>query len=392
MIYFVVPQLIEQPTWGGEYIAQLKGISKLLESKNLRIGQSYEFFHNTYLVPAKDVEKLKTEKLPFALKKSNSKDIEMVNKIKSLKKLTDLELKTIFGKNKLPEILIKFTQAKGNSYQIHPGRKTDKYKPKAESWYFFEKGRATLGLRPNVDLELYRATLEHIFEKTKELSKQVRSSKISIEQARRELKSIIEMGQPNNYVNYIKLDINHVVENYVGGLHHSWEEDDNEIPAGNIVYEVQQDVADDESTIRGYDKGKLLDDGTYRDVDIESYFKYLDTSNLYNDAQRYLKKPIILKETSSYSLRKVFESPNYQMDELNVFKNYEVEDLGFRHIFVRSGEGTLKTENETITLRKGWSYIITPDIKEINIKKDKASKDAFKLLFTYLPNSVLDLI
>lgn len=390
MIYFVIPQLIEQPTWGGEYIADLKGITKHLNSKKINIGQSYELFHNCKLIPAKLVEKLKPEKLPFLLLKDQGKTAEFVNKQKAALDLSKVDLKSIFGKNKIPDILIKFTQAKGNSYQIHCGRKTDKYKPKAESWYFFEKGRATLGIKPGSDIELYKATLEHIYKKTQELSEQVKHKKLSIDQARRELKSIIEIGQPLNYVNYIKLDTNHVVENYVGGLHHSWEENDSEIPNGNILYEVQQDVADSESTIRAYDKGKLLNDGSFRKLDIENYFKYLDTSNMFNDPQRYIKKPIILKETANYSLKKVFETPNYQMDELNVFKSYEVDDLGFRHIFVRSGEGTIKTETETITLRKGWSYILTPDIKEINIKKEKSSKELFKIILTYLPNSLID--
>lgn len=385
MIYFVIPQLIEQPTWGGSYIGDSKGISKYLTTKKIKVGQSYEFFSGSYIAPAKDVEKMKNEKIPFYLKKAGAKKPELVNKLKSIKELSKSDLKQIFGKNRIPDILIKFTQAKGNSFQLHPSKKSGKYKPKPESWFFFEKGRATLGLRPNIDLELYKATLEHICNKTEELSKAVKKKKMKIDQARKELRSIIEIGQPLNFVNYVKLDTNQVVENYTGGVHHSWEEDENEIPNGNIVYEVQLDVADDESVIRAFDKGKLMDDGSYREVDIDNYFKHLDTSGLYNDPTRFIKKPIILKETASYSLKKVFDSSYYQMDELNVFKTYEVEDLGFRHLFVRSGEGTLQTENEKITLRKGWSYLLTPDIKEVTIKKAKGNKEFFKILFTYMP-------
>jgi mannose-6-phosphate isomerase class I len=390
MIYFVIPQLIEQPTWGGSYIGDSKGISKYLETKKIKVGQSYEFFSGSYVAPAKDLEKTKAEKIPFFIKRSDVKKPELINKLKSIKELSKTDLKSIFGKSRIPDFLVKFTQAKGNSFQIHPGRKTTKYKPKPESWYFFEKGRATLGLKPNIDLELYKATLEHIYEKTAELSKAVKKKKMKIDQARKEMKSIIEIGQPLNFVNYVKLDTNHVVENYMGGVHHSWEEDEVEIPNGNIVYEVQLDVADEESTIRGYDKGKLMDDGSYREVDIENYFKYIDTSGLYNDPTRFIKKPIILKETASYSLKKIFDCPYYQMDELNVFKTYDVEDLGFRHLFVRSGEGTLQTESEKITLRKGWSYLLTPDIKKINIKKSRSSKDFFKMIFTYMPRSITD--
>lgn len=390
MIYFVIPELIEQPTWGGRYITDLKGISKYFDAKKIKIGQSQELSNSSFVVPAKDIEKLKTEKLPFFLKKTNTKNVEFVNKIKSATEISKLDLKSLFGKKRKPDILIKFTQAKGNSYQIHPGVKTEKYKPKAESWYFFEKGRATLGIKPGTDIELYKATLEHIYKQTQEISNQVRKKKISMEDAKRELKSLLEIGQPGNFVNHIKIETNYVVENSIGGIHHSWEENDAEIPNGNILYEVQKDVPDTESTIRAFDNGKLLDDGSYRELDIENYFKYLDTSSVYNEPQRYIKKPIILKETASYALRKVFDNLNYQADELNVFGLYDVEELGFRHLFIRNGEGTLKTEDQTVTLRKGWSYLISSDIKEINIKKDKSSKDPFKIILTYLPHSLID--
>ena len=36
-----------------------------------------------------------------------------------------------------------------------------------------------------------------------------------------------------------------------GGLHHSWEED-LELPAGNILYEVQEDRMDPISTVRAF--------------------------------------------------------------------------------------------------------------------------------------------
>ena len=46
--YIVVPTLIEQPTWGGEYIGNLKGLAQ----ENLggkKIGQSYELFRDSNL-------------------------------------------------------------------------------------------------------------------------------------------------------------------------------------------------------------------------------------------------------------------------------------------------------------------------------------------------------
>ena len=67
-----------------------------------------------------------------------------------------------------------------------------------------------------------------------------------------------------------------------GGLHHSWEED-LELPAGNILYEVQEDRMDPISTVRAFDQGKINGDGTMRKINIEDYFQLLDTSQELNE-------------------------------------------------------------------------------------------------------------
>src|SRR5581483_1895457 len=47
--YLVVPKLIEQPTWGGQYIAKAKGWQHLKDLDTLKIGQSYELFSGSNL-------------------------------------------------------------------------------------------------------------------------------------------------------------------------------------------------------------------------------------------------------------------------------------------------------------------------------------------------------
>src|SRR6185437_8295859 len=50
-------------------------------------------------------------------------------------------------------LLIKYTQALGNSFQVHikDGVTHPQWKPKPESWYYFEPGLITLGVKPGID-------------------------------------------------------------------------------------------------------------------------------------------------------------------------------------------------------------------------------------------------
>jgi len=48
-IFLVVPKIIEQPTWGGQYILEKKKWDKRKEFKRLKTGQSYELFSGSKL-------------------------------------------------------------------------------------------------------------------------------------------------------------------------------------------------------------------------------------------------------------------------------------------------------------------------------------------------------
>ena len=48
-IFLVVPRLIEQSTWGGEYILSSKGWSDRDYFRGAKIGQSYELFSGSNL-------------------------------------------------------------------------------------------------------------------------------------------------------------------------------------------------------------------------------------------------------------------------------------------------------------------------------------------------------
>lgn len=381
MIYLVVPKLIIQKTWGGDYIPTRKNISL----QDMPIGQSYEFYSESKIIQADSVKKL--EKYPYIVGSNSPKDEKIYNKNKNIIDLSSVDAKKIFGRRQIPNILIKFTQAKGNSYQIHPKYSSGKYKPKAESWLFFEKGKATIGLKPNADLAQYKKICEQINKLAQDLSKQVIKKQITLKTAQKELDQFIELNDPIQFVNVVNFMKNAIVEFIRGGIHHSWEEDIFSIPEGNIVFEVQQDVSDELSTIRTFDKGKFMPDGSIRPLDIKSYFKYIDTNKNNNNPKNLIRNSIRLKEVHGWTLNKIFHNAFYNTDQLIVSDSYELTDLGFRHIFVKSGEGIIETDDQEIELKTGWSYLHSQDIETTTITNTASqSSQPLELLLTYVRN------
>jgi hypothetical protein len=101
--------------------------------------------------------------------------------------------------------------------------------------------------------------------------------KLSYKDAVSQLQNAIQGENPTKFVNVHRVKKHAIVDLSNGGIHHSWEEDPAAIPLGNIVYEVQLDVTDEDSTIRSFDKGKMQQNGDVREIHVEDYFKYLDT-------------------------------------------------------------------------------------------------------------------
>lgn len=259
--YLVVPFLIEQSTWGGSYIFEKKRWTNKSNIKGKKIGQSYELFDRSLL--AKNI--ISTNDDQFS---PDTKDT--------------LPISTFMEERPFP--LIKFTQAKGNSFQLHikPEIKDKRWIPKAESWYFLEDGKVTFGLKKGVDLDKYKESCFSINNKMKELSKKLIQKEIVKEQGEEEAKAYILAINPWQYVNTYNVKKGDVVDLSGGGLHHSWEEDSIHCPQGNIVYEVQQDVMDPKCTIRAFDQGKFKEDGTIREIQVEDYFKYIDSDEKKN--------------------------------------------------------------------------------------------------------------
>lgn len=324
--YLIIPFLVEQPTWGGDYICEKKG---WLNKKGLigkKFGQSYELYSKSLLATTiqSSVDELF---LP-----------EVENTVPVLSFIEDK-----------PFPLIKFTQAKGNSFQLHikPGEKDLFWRPKAESWYYFEDGKITFGIKKGIHLNAYKETCIHIDNTMKKLSKMIIEKKLTFAEAKIEAKAFIVEKNPWQYVNVQEVQKGDVVDLSGGGLHHSWEEDAEKLPLGNVLLEVQQDEMDPVSTIRSFDQGKFLKDGTIREIQIETYFKHLDTSEQRNTLRTQQNDEILLN------------TPYYSLNKINVEKKMDIKtETSFHHLFVKEGSIIVGSENGDLFVSRGHSCFI----------------------------------
>ncbi len=362
--YLVVPNLIEQPTWGGHYISDHKQL-KQKELKNKKIGQSYELYQHTNLSTKTSTKNLPTIEMGDSKTPQKAKSYSKNDQPFSINQLIKLDPVKVLGKRSIklfgPQIktLIKYTQAKGNSYQIHVKKKTDKWLPKPESWYYLEPGLVTLGVKSTTDWQQYQLTCQKINQLAIELSLQIKTNKISLELARTELKSFIKNNNPKQFVNLVKVKAGQAIDLSDCGIHHSWEQDQKYAPHGNIVYEVQENVYDQESTIRSFDKGKIKDDGSIRELQIKDYFKHVDRSARANSPRTHLIKTTYLKKTKNFSIQQIFKSKKYSMQQINF--NHQFTDQthdSFHHLFVKQGQLNLTTQNTKLIISAGFSVFI----------------------------------
>ncbi len=358
---YLVPILIEQPTWGGQYISQFKNLESSELTKN-NIGQSYELAQES-LVYSGDFSRC----YQYA-KTSNLADLINIDVPQQA-----VPLKTVAPQ--AAAILIKFTQAQENSYQVHvkpadasdPAHPLASWQPKPESWYFFEEGCATLGLKNPTNLAPYKQRCEEINAFAQNLSTKVSAQELTVAQAREKLAKFIDTDHPRNYVHTVRIPKNHVVELSQGGVHHSWEAHP-DLPLGNIVYEVQKDVKDDVSTLRSFDQGKMKDDGSIRPLTINEYFTALDVTVDNNTPANLMNST----ETGSDE-RSLFDTPYYKLEQLDFAGGSAAEPdtkqlavSQYSHVFTKEGEVTITHPDfadKNWILPQGWSVLLAPNPK-----------------------------
>lgn len=353
--YLIVPKLIEQPTWGGGYILNIKGWTNKIDFKNKKIGQSYELFSGSKLL----IDINDSEDINFTGELGSPDEDTVFNKVLYKKDIDYISLsKATSLTEKIP--LIKINQSNGNSFQIHIKEdiENNRWRPKVESCYYFEDGVVTFGIKKNIDLSEYKNACLIIEKRMNELSLQAKNKEISIDKTRDIAGGLIKKINPWQYVN-VHIVKKHTVGPGILGIQHSWEEDER-FPQGLVNYEIQQDIMDPVSTIRCFDKGKIKDDGSVREIHIEDYFKYLDTNPDHNN----IEKMIPIRQgnrllTTEYYCLDIFEVENERTDKTN---------NSFSHLFVRDGAIEVLTGDGKVILTKGHSCFISETVSEYKIK------------------------
>lgn len=353
--YLIVPKLIEQPTWGGDYILKMKRWNDIAELKDKKIGQSFELFGRSKLlldITDTDYNRFLPE-FGSADGLGESSEFHLVE---------GKDFITLSHLVKNMPLLIKMNQAFGNSFQLHikPGTTHPHWKPKPESWYYFEPGYVTFGIKKGIDIEEYKRVCHEINNKMAELSNQIKAGEKSLEDAKKESAEFIAARDPHQYVNMHETQKDSIVDLSGGAIHHSWEEDRARCPQGNIVYEVQLDVMDPLCTIRSFDQGKFKADGSIRRIHIDDYFEYIDTDPEHND---------IANGTRVRQGDSILKTPFYIMDIVET--DHEVSGTtgkSFVHLFVREGMVEVSCDGGMVRVGTGHSCFLPAEVGFYKIK------------------------
>lgn len=373
--YLVVAELIKQDTWGGDFITKMKGLGSHEEFKNFKIGQSYELFGGSQL--AREIfDSRDTNFTPSVGTAERDTSLRAVGCATfGLTDLMEQNREEVLGPNSKKfryemRLLLKTTDAQGNSYQLHlPITMSDvKWKSKPESWFFLQPGLITCGLKDvsSAKIDEYKVCCQAIESKMIELSELVKSGAITVKDARAIANDFIRIINPIQYVNVIKTDTHDVVDMSNGGVHHSWEQDSGR---RNILMELQVDRKDSEATMRSYDNGKISDNGDVRPVTINEYFKYIDRTQEAND-------PSKVRRNTGGEDGNVFDCPDYKMDQITLKTDEQdiATDRSFSHVFVLEGAVKIKTKGGEVIVTRGNSCFVPYSAEKIKAKSIDGKK------------------
>lgn len=385
--YLIIPKLIEQPTWGGNYILANKGWREKKLFSGLKIGQSYELFSASKIRTDlnSSLDSSFTGELGSAMDPDKIFYDDNKNNVVDLRVIIDQDPLDVLGEKALNKygkqmrILIKFTQAKGNSFQLHVKEKDQgrwRYKP--ESWYFFEKGLITLGIKKGTDLKKYKDSCNAVNLEMQKISRDLKAKKITYDIACDQIKLLLKKENPWQYVNLLQTESDQLVDLSSCGLHHSWEENEKTLPLGNVVYEISLDEMDPDSTVRSFDKGKISSTGAIRKVDIEDYFKYADTGENNNNPSTHLVKAKRLLSADGIEIFSLLRTKHYCLDKIIISHEYKGEHTknsgSFHHLFVKSGKLRIITSNNELVLSSGHSCFVPSTVKSYLLKTNERSE------------------
>ncbi len=373
----IVPLLVEQSTWGGEYIAKSKNLSHpLVQGK--RIGQAFELYEGSWLSQGTPGNFAYATATALNIPTFADQTTAISNPPIKLQEWVDQDLIGVLGQKaadrgwKSMHVLIKFTQAQNNSYQVHvrPGQEFGKWLPKPESWYYLEKGKITLGLSDISLVEEYKQRCIEIDQYAQHLSQQVKAGTLAVSDARQHLKTFIDQDHPHRFVNTLEVEKDTIIDLSQGGIHHSWEMDP-ALPEGNIVYEVQVNVMDEFCTLRSFDQGNVKDDGAVRPLTIEDYFKALDIDVEHNKPQQLLQHPSSIQDGTT-QISSLFNNQYYATELLTLQENYAgiytTTQDSFHHVYALTNEVKVTTVEGSWQLPAGWSLFLPAMVEEYSLE------------------------
>lgn len=387
--YLVIPKLIEQPTWGGQYITNLKGWQGVQKLQSLRIGQSYELFDKSNL-------SLVTSSVDptFQGELTDSVNVENATTIAgslALETLLAADPEGVLGKQTVERygpimpLLLKITQALGNSFQIHikDGLSHPKWKAKPESWYYFEPGRITCGVKSTTNWSDYQKAVTELQQRILNISQEVQSGSLLYEKGAQHIAQLVRQYDPWQYVNVVEVPKKSLIDLSPCGIHHSWEEDLEKIPLGNVLYEIQLNVMDSVATIRNFDKGKMSKDGSIRPLHIDDYFALVDRSPDANNPQTHMRKSTVLSKSASHCYDRLMQTKYYTLDKLTLGRpsaEFSEKIQSFRHILVQKGEVEVAAGSVSVRVTQGHSVFVPAGCGEYAIRTSMSSS---KVLISY---------
>lgn len=375
--YLVVPKLIEQPRWGGSHIVETKQWQDKPKLTGKKIGQSYELYDKSNLSLATS-----SDDPTFIGEIADNKIVEQQTTAGNSIALTQLITQNpagILGKRIVDtfgpamHLLLKYTQALGNSFQLHipEGTVNPRWKAKPESWYYFEPGLITCGVKEGVNWDAYQAAVTKLDSEIQTVATRVRNGSLLYEEAQKAITELIKASNPWQYVNLVRVEKGTLLDLSPCGIHHSWEEDLATIPLGNVLYEIQLNVMDDVATIRSFDKGKLSPEGKLRPLQIDDYFTFVDRSKQANDPRTHMREAQHITQNEMYSHDRILETKYYSMDRIR-FRAPAAEFAGsidtFRHLFVKNGEVDVVSNTVSVHVGQGHSAFIPANCQTISIK------------------------
>lgn len=382
--YLVIPKLIEQPTWGGTYILEAKGWQNKSDFLGKRIGQSYELYDKSNLsfLNSSEDENFLGETADPKIVEIQSKPANSV----SLNQIINEDPIKVLGKDIVSRfgtqmrLLLKFTQALGNSFQLHVPVSTshDRWKPKPESWYYFEPGLITCGVKNHASWLEYELAIKGLDAQVQNLAKKVQNNDLDYDKAKGMIDSFIRKYDPWQYVNLVQVNKGSLLDLSACGIHHSWEENLQAIPLGNVLFEIQLNIMDDVSTIRNFDKGKMSKEGKLRPLNIEDYFAFADRSEIANNPKTHLRAPRTIRQTESYHHERILETTYYLLDRvrLSSIGNEFTESIdSFRHVFVRCGTVELNYGQQKLTVTNGHSAFIPAACCEYSLRANQTNSE-----------------